>query len=375
MRARLEHLSKSKTLLVGLTLAVVLALVGTATAYAAMSRTVTLSVDGQRSEVRTFASSVGDVLAAEGIEPGQHDSVVPSVDTPVNDGTEIAVRVGRPLALSIDGEEKTVWTTATQVSTALSQVGLRISGAALSVSRSATIDRSGMALSIVTPKKVSLKVGTKKAVRHDVPVATVADLLRETAADVDRDDLVRPSRSAALEDGDRVVVVKRAVQTQRVPRQVIDAGTVTREDDSMTEGETRTVRPSRDGVRDVTYKKFWRNGEVVRTTVVKSRVLRAPVDAIVRVGTKPAAPATPTASVGGGSVWDAIAACESGGNWAANTGNGYYGGLQFSLGTWQAYGGSGLPSANSREQQIAIAERVAAAEGGYGAWPHCGAGH
>ena len=65
--------------------------------------------------------------------------------------------------------------------------------------------------------------------------------------------------------------------------------------------------------------------------------------------------------------------CESGGNWATNTGNGYYGGLQFSLGTWQAYGGSGLPSNASRETQIAIATKVRNASGGYGAWPACAA--
>ena len=77
-------------------------------------------------------------------------------------------------------------------------------------------------------------------------------------------------------------------------------------------------------------------------------MLRQPVATIVKVGTK-------TVDTG---VWDAIAACESGGNWAANTGNGYYGGLQFNLGTWQAYGGTGRPDQNSREQQIAVAERV-----------------
>ena len=74
----------------------------------------------------------------------------------------------------------------------------------------------------------------------------------------------------------------------------------------------------------------------------------------------------------GNTVWDRIAECESGGNWATNTGNGYYGGLQFSLGTWQAYGGTGYPHQRSREEQIAVAERLRAAEGGYGAWPHCG---
>ena len=71
--------------------------------------------------------------------------------------------------------------------------------------------------------------------------------------------------------------------------------------------------------------------------------------------------------------WDAVAQCESGGNWSINTGNGYYGGLQFSAGTWTAYGGGAYaPTANlaSREEQIAIAEKVQAAQG-WGAWPAC----
>ncbi|TXG90623.1 resuscitation-promoting factor rpfe [Rhodococcus rhodnii] len=80
---------------------------------------------------------------------------------------------------------------------------------------------------------------------------------------------------------------------------------------------------------------------------------------------------TGTASAQSGN-WDAVAQCESGGNWATNTGNGYYGGLQFSLSTWQAYGGTGLPSDASREHQISIAENVLAGQGP-GAWPTCGA--
>jgi len=69
--------------------------------------------------------------------------------------------------------------------------------------------------------------------------------------------------------------------------------------------------------------------------------------------------------------WDAIAKCESGGNWAINTGNGFYGGLQFTLGTWHANGGQGMPQNASREQQIAGAERVLATQGIH-AWPVCG---
>ena len=75
----------------------------------------------------------------------------------------------------------------------------------------------------------------------------------------------------------------------------------------------------------------------------------------------------------GGSVWDSLAQCESGGNWSINTGNGYQGGLQFSPSTWAAYGGTAYaPTANqaTREQQIAIAEKTQASQG-WGAWPAC----
>jgi LysM repeat protein len=89
----------------------------------------------------------------------------------------------------------------------------------------------------------------------------------------------------------------------------------------------------------------------------------------IAVGTPLAIAATPAqaASVN----WDAIAQCESGGNWNTSTGNGYYGGLQFTQSTWKAYGGTGSPQSASREQQIAVAERVLQGQG-IGAWPVCG---
>jgi len=72
-----------------------------------------------------------------------------------------------------------------------------------------------------------------------------------------------------------------------------------------------------------------------------------------------------------GSTWDAVAQCESGGNWHISTGNGYYGGLQFTLGTWHANGGSGNPADASRSEQIRVAENTLASQGP-GAWPVCG---
>jgi uncharacterized protein YabE (DUF348 family) len=357
--ARLIH---NKILLGSLVGAIVVALGGTAAAYMTLSRTVTLSVDGHESTVRTFGDNVGQVLASQGIKPDEHDSVVPSVGTRVDDGSRIAVRLGRPLALSIDGDKRTLWTTATTVSGAINQLGLRIGNAALSVSRGADIDRSGMALEVVTPKLVTLKVANDKVERRNIPAKTVGDLLQKVHAGVDRNDIVRPSRSATLTDRTKIVVTKIGVRTKHVPHESIPAPVQEQKDDSMLAGDTKTVREGNDGVRDVTYQVKFRNGEVAKRKVVKADVLRAPVASIIKVGTK-------TVDTG---VWDAIAACESGGNWAANTGNGYYGGLQFNLGTWAAYGGSGRPDQNSREQQIAVAERVRDASGGYGAWPVCG---
>ncbi|MBO1336578.1 transglycosylase family protein [Streptomyces sp. VRA16 Mangrove soil] len=83
-----------------------------------------------------------------------------------------------------------------------------------------------------------------------------------------------------------------------------------------------------------------------------------------------------SASAATSSEWDQVAQCESGGNWSINTGNGYYGGLQFSSSTWAAYGGTAYASTAdqaSKAQQIAVAEKVLASQG-KGAWPSCGVG-
>ncbi len=108
---------------------------------------------------------------------------------------------------------------------------------------------------------------------------------------------------------------------------------------------------------------------------VKHRPLPGP--AIYRLPEQDRSPAPATSptqrsAAVGGSVWDRLAQCESGGNWAINTGNGYSGGLQFSPGTWQANGGSGLAHNASRAEQIRVAQRVLASQG-WGAWPSCSA--
>ncbi|MCV7317511.1 transglycosylase family protein [Mycolicibacillus parakoreensis] len=103
----------------------------------------------------------------------------------------------------------------------------------------------------------------------------------------------------------------------------------------------------------------------VRSLVTQTAVVGAMAAAGLALSTGSAA-----ADTGGSVNWDSIAQCESGGNWSANTGNGFYGGLQISQATWAAHGGAGSPATASREQQIRVADRILANQGPQ-AWPTC----
>lgn len=102
------------------------------------------------------------------------------------------------------------------------------------------------------------------------------------------------------------------------------------------------------------------NQQIVTPTVDESTQAAAPQRAVA------------SAAVSDGSVWDRLAACEAGGNWSISTGNGYYGGLQFTQSSWNAAGGTGSPANATREQQIAVAQNLQARQG-WGAWPACSA--
>lgn len=112
----------------------------------------------------------------------------------------------------------------------------------------------------------------------------------------------------------------------------------------------------------------YRKPRALRRPTVPRFVLGSAALAVAAVSVEPFALAYADSS---GVNWDAVAKCESGGNWATNTGNGYYGGLQFTPSTWRANGGSGMPQNASRDEQIRVAENVKKSQG-MGAWPVCG---
>jgi uncharacterized protein YabE (DUF348 family) len=370
VRSTLTTLARSRAVLVGLITTVVLAVAGTTLGYAALAGTVTLTVDGETREVRADGT-VADVLESEGIELGSRDLVAPQPDEPVEDGSAITVQYAKPLTLDIDGQEQTHWVYATDVESALEEIGRAFRDSDLSLSRGGSIDRSGTTLEVTTPKQLTLVIAGAKAKKRTLTAATVADALEEMGVVIDQHDEANLRFDKRLRGGERIVFTNVRIEKKKVDDEVVAFDTIEREDSSMPEGETETVRAGRDGLRDVVYKLYFRNGKLDVRKVVKASWVRKPVPAIVTVGTQEPAPTTNFAS--GNTVWDALAQCESGGNWAINTGNGYYGGLQFSLGTWRAYGGPGYPHTASRETQIAIATKVRDASGGYGAWPGCAA--
>src|SRR6478752_165803 len=361
-----------------------LAVVAGSVGVAHYDKAVEVSVDGQATSVHVLGSTVADVLDKQDVAVGPHDVVVPSLASSVSDGDHISVRYGRKLTVTVDGQTKEYWTTATTVDSALTDLGIRAEGAVLSASRSQPLGRGGLTLAVTTPKKVVFVADGKKRTVTTTGT-TVFGMLAELGVVKKVDDIVTPAMPTALDDGMKVVLKRVTIKKVRSTESV--AYPVTKvKDSSLYKGQTKVVTAGKKGTKTVVRQKTWVDGKLATTKVLTQKVLRKPVTAVVKVGTKshPAA-STTTRDAGNTSgaglnlanaaMWDRIAQCESGGNWHINTGNGYYGGLQFATGTWHGYGGgkyAAIPSRASKAQQIRVAERIQNGQG-WGAWPTCSA--
>ena len=352
-------------------------LTGGAVGATQLDKTVNLSVDGASSTASFFGSrTVGDVLADEGIKVKPGDVVVPAAGSSVDDGDSITVKYARLLNLTVDGKTRQIRTTETTVDAALLAIGLRGDGARLSASRSQTIGRQGLSLTIVTPKAVTMTADGKTTTKT-VAAATVGEALTQLGVRLGKADKVNPPVTTRLTNGAKIAVQR--VQTKDTKTtESIAYGTTRTKTNALYADQTKVSRAGVNGTRVVTSRATVVDGKVVSRKTIASTVTKAPVNRVLLVGTKarPVA-AAPAASTGGSSsgaglnlarasMWDSIAQCESSGNWHINTGNGYYGGLQFLTSTWLGYGGGDFASRAdlaSREEQITVANRVYADNG------------
>lgn len=348
--------------------AVVLGLVVGTTAFVTHDKTVTITVDGQSRQVRTFAGTVGDVLVGEGIPVDlAHDLVTPMPDDGLRDGETVVVRYGRPVLLTVDGETRTVWTTARSVSEALLVLGVRAEGAYVSASRSRRISRGGLELDVRLPRHVTFLADGK---RHEVTTTapTLRTALAETGLRLRQQDRIDTDLSATP-DPEQVVGVTRVDGKRVVEEKAIPFDTVRRSSKDLFVGTTKVVTQGKVGIRVRRYKEIYLDGKLDSRVLVKKRVAVEPVKQVVVVGTKPVPQNAPVAD---GLNWAALAQCEAGGNpQAVNPAGPYYGLYQFLLSTWQSVGGVGLPSQASPSEQTYRAQ-ILYNRSGAGQWPVCG---
>ena len=351
-------------------------------------KTVSLKVDQEQSSVKTRAHTVQGVLSSRKLVVAQHDVIAPAVTTKVRNGTEIVLKRGRLLHLTIDGVERDVWTTAPTVAEALAELGYT-SDDFSSVSRDKRLPLSPTEIELRTPKQVRV-VHDGRNDSVTTTAATVGQLLTDLRITVNAADRLSVPVSSKVADRS-TVRLQRVVTKTLVERHTIGYSTTQRQDASLYRGETKVATAGKAGTSAVTYRMVYVDGKLTGKTQVARTVTASPVTAVVNVGTKarpapapapapapsprPApSPAPAPVSGGGGLNWDGVAACESGGNWSINTGNGYYGGLQFDISTWLNNGGGAYasrPDLASKAQQISVATALYQ-KAGSAPWPVCG---
>ncbi|TNB73953.1 DUF348 domain-containing protein [Arthrobacter sp. BB-1] len=361
---------------VGAQLLVLCALVVGLVAFVGNNKTITLNVDGKVSSVQTFGGTVGQVVKSANLELNPADRVSPAVDASVQNGTVINVNKAKEVKVSLDGAEKTVNTTAQDVAGLVTELGVA-SASSVSVPKDAQLSVAGSYVSISTPKSVSI-VADGKVDTATTTAGTVGKVLEDAGLTLGANDRTSQPANAHVVNN-MVIKVSRVDNSQTaVTSEAVPFETVASESAELLKGEKEVTQKGAAGKLEKTFKLVMVDGREASRTLVSETVSVQPVAEKVTVGTKPkpvaqAGPAAAGTNTGAAApammneaMWDKIAQCESGGNWSINSGNGYYGGLQFDIRTWIGSGGGAYaPNASlaTKAQQIDIANRVYAQRG------------
>lgn len=357
---------------VGAQLVVLSALVLGLVAFVGNNKTVTLNVDGKVSSVQTFGGTVGQVVKSAKVDLQSADRVSPAADASVENGSVINVNLAKAVKISLDGAEKTINTTSANVEGLVTELGVAGSSE-VSAPKDAQLSVSGSFVSISTPKDVSI-LADGKATKTTTTAATVADVLKDAGVSLGASDrLSQPGNAHVVNDMvikvSRVDSGKTDATSEDVPFE-----TLASESADLPKGEKNVTQAGVPGKVDKMFKLVLVDGREASRTLVSENVTVQPVTEKVTVGTKEKPKAEAAGSNTGASapammneaMWDKIAQCESTGNWSINSGNGYYGGLQFDVQTWVGSGGGAYaPNASlaTKAQQIDVANRVYAQRG------------
>ena len=263
--------------------AAVLTLVTAGTgAFATLHKTVDVDVNGTEIQVSTFGRTVADVLAAADVQFSDMDLVVPEPWESASSGQEIVVRHARELELVIDGEQRTVWTTALTVGDAIDALGERAQGAHVSVSRSSTLPRTEP-LVVSTRKAMSVEVdGQVLELESSLP--TVREALMEVGLILNEGDRLSVDLDAPAEEGLEIEVTRAQVVAGTVV-ETMKFGEKEVKDSSRAKGTRIVQQQGRVGERQGTYTATGGDGEEIDRQILASVIVAEPQDRIVLVGT------------------------------------------------------------------------------------------
>ncbi|PWD51969.1 resuscitation-promoting factor [Serinibacter arcticus] len=380
---------RPRRVLVGSLVAALVVVLGTGGAVAAHAhKVVTLDVDGEAVASSSFRGSVAGFLVENDITLGEHDEVVPSLDSPLREGEGVSVLRAVPVDIVMDGQQDVLWTTADDAGAALAAFNLEGRDVQMAVSRST--GRTEMDLPLGENTRLTVDGGTQELELD--PGTTLHEALEGlglTLADLDE---ITVSSEA---DGTSVVTIVRVVVAERVENEAVPFTSREEEDSTLLVGTTTVTTEGVDGNIERRYAVTTRDGVEISADLTSEATTVAMVEKVTAVGTKPKpkpvaatprasaggssssgsgsapAPAEPAAPVASGDVWGQLAKCESGGNASIVSSNGKYHGLyQFTVSTWQSVGGSGLPSQASASEQTERAQALQA-RSGWGQWPAC----
>ena len=363
-------------------------------------RLFTVTVDGKQQTIWTTARTVDQAMAEIGRNPADYQlSANRSRSIPLNGLTVKAatlhtVKVGR-----VGAKMSSVTSPATTVGALLTQQGIKVGPNDRVSVPLTTVLSDGVQITVRTLPTVVIADGAKKADSKVSDLKTVGDLLKAQGITIGKDDVVTPAVGTALKQGLKISITRVGYQLITKKQTVAQPADQTIEDDSMDKGTSEVTQQGQTGVVEVTYRAKVVNGKAGQPQEVGRKTVKTAVATVTHIGTyvapvvvtptatptpsstpstSAAAPSSSSSSSSGSGAsyyddpshwsvnWDAIAHCESTNNWSINTGNGYYGGLQFDIGTWLSNGGGQYaPRADlaSKDEQIAIAEKVYASRG------------
>lgn len=337
---------------------------GIGTAFAMAHKTATVVADGKVQEFGGWGTTVSDLLAENGVSFSAKDSVIPAPETPVKNGMKITIESSRGLTVMVNGTRKDVDTTEDSASAAIKSLW---DGQAVQFVGTSGKDLHGLPLALFAP-------GENYQLVHDGVTAQ----MKAAKSDFAPEDILDRNK-VKLTGLDTVQVlfnpgVAPIVQVQRITEENVTVSepiqfeTETIKDDSKFADEKVVTQKGTTGEKEITKKVRSIDGVVSSEEVLSENVVTQPVNEKVTVGTKKRPASQPIAATG--DVWSKLAFCEAGGRPDTNTGNGFYGMYQFTLPTWRAVGGSGLPSEASAEEQTHRAQ-ILQARSGWGQWSAC----